>query len=248
MVNYSYMRLAISGTACTGKSTLVKSFLNKWPMYVTPCKTYRDVISENNLSHSSNTSDETQLTILNWMMEEQTKYPKGSKVIYDRCPLDNLAYTLHANALGKVSDETAAATISFVKESMRDLDIIFWLKHNPKIKIVKDTLRDTNEEYIKQVDDIFQGLFDQYMENLEQDVFFPYEDCPAIICIDESFSTIDDRLMFIGEFLDYKGDLIEGESLLNPDNLEFLEQMTKDQEREKENEERINKIVSEFKK
>lgn len=242
------MRIAISGCSNSGKSTLVKAFLNKWPMYTTPSKTYRDVIIENNLSHSSNTCDETQLTILNWMMEEQSKHPKGSKTVYDRCPFDNLAYTLHGNAMGKISDETAAATISFVKESMRDLDIIFWLKYNPKIKIVNDTLRDTNEEYIKQVDGIFQGLFDQYMENLEQDVFFPSQDCPAIICIDENFSTIDDRLMFIGEFLDYKGDLIEGESLLSPDNLEFLEQMVKDQEREAENESRINKIVSEFKK
>jgi len=242
------MRISISGCAGSGKSTLLKAFLNRWPMYSTPSKTYRDVIKENNLSHSSNTNDETQLLILNWMMEEQTKYPKDSKVVYDRCPLDNLAYTLQGNALGKITDETTAATISFVKESMKDLDIIFWLKYNPTIKIVKDGLRDTNEDYIKQTDQIFQGLFDQYMENLEYDVFFPRDDCPAFICIDNSFSTVDDRLMFIGEFLDHKGDLIEGDSLLDPDNLEFLENMLKDQERETENENRINKIISEFKK
>lgn len=242
------MRISISGSANTGKSTLLGSFLNKWPMYKTPQKTYRDVIKENNLSHSSNTSDETQLSILNWMMEEQLSYPTGSKVIYDRCPLDNLAYTLHGNALGKISDETTAATISFVKESMRNLDIIFWLKFNPKIKIVDDSFRDTNIDYIKQVDQIFQGLFDQYMENLENDVFFPKDDCPAIVCIDDHFSTVDDRLMFIGEFIDYKGDLIESDSLLDPNNLEVLEQMVKDQERETENEDRINKIISEFKK
>lgn len=242
------MRISISGCANSGKSTLVTSFLNKWPMYTTPSKTYRDVIKENNLSHSSNTSDETQLLILNWMMEEQLKYPKESKVVFDRCPLDNLAYTLHGNALGKITDETAAATISFVKESMRDLDIIFWLKYNPKIKIVNDNLRDTNIDYIKQTDQVFQGLFDQYMENLENDVFFPKDDCPAIVCIDEHFATIDDRLMFIGEFIDYKGDLIEGDSMLDPNNLEVLEQMVKDQEQETENETRINKIISEFRK
>ena len=229
------MRISISGSANSGKSTLVKAFLNKWPMYSTPTKTYRDIIKENNLTHSSNTSDETQLLILDWMMQEQSKYPSGSKVIYDRCPLDNLAYTLHGNALGKISDETTAATISFVKEAMKDLDIIFWIKHNPNIKIVNDGLRDTSEDYIKQTDQIFQGLFDQYMENLEYDVFFPKDDCPAFICIDNQFVTIDDRLMFIGEFIDYKGELIEGDSILDPDNLEFLENMLKDQEREFEN-------------
>ena len=217
-------------------------------MYTKPSKTYRDVLNENNLSHSSNTSDETQLTILNWMMEEQSKSTKDSKIIYDRCPWDNLAYTLHGNALGKVSDETTAATISFVKESMKDLDIIFWLKYNPSIKLVDDGTREAKLEYIKQTDQIFQGLFDQYMENLEQDVFYPKDDCPAIVCIDEHFSTVDDRLMFIGEFIDHKGDLIEGDSLLDPNNLEVLEQMVKDQERETVNEDRINKIISEFKK
>jgi len=242
------MRISFSGAAGVGKSTLLKSFLNRWPMYTTPSKTYRDVLNENNLSHSSNTSDETQLTILNWMMEEQDKYDKNSKVVFDRCPLDNLAYTLQGNGLGLISDETTAATISFVKESMRGIDIIFWLKYNSKIKLVNDGLRDANLEYVKQTDQIFQGLFDQYMENLEYDVFFPKDDAPAIICIDEHFTTIDDRLMFIGEFIDYKGDLIEGDSLLDPNNLEVLEQMVKDQERETENEARINKIVSEFKK
>jgi predicted ATPase len=242
------MRISISGAAGVGKSTLLKSFLNRWPMYTTPSKTYRDILNDNNLSHSSNTSDEPQLTILNWMMEEQDKYDKNSRVVFDRCPLDNLAYTLQGNGLGTISDETAAATISFVKESMRGLDIIFWLKYNPKIKLVNDGLRDSNLEYVKQTDQIFQGLFDQYMENLEYDVFYPKDDCPAIVCIDEHFSTIDDRLMFIGEFIDYKGDLIEGDSLLDPNNLEVLEQMVKDQEHETENEARINKIVSEFKK
>ena len=242
------MRIAISGTANTGKTTLINAFKNRWPMYNFPLKTYRDILKENNLSHSLNSNDETQLTILNWMMSEQKNYPKGSKVIYDRCPWDNLAYTLHGNALGNISDETTAATISFVKESMKDLDIIFWLRYNPSIKIVKDVLRETNLDYIKQTDQIFQGLFDQYMENLEQDVFYPKEDCPAIVCIDENFASLDDRLMFIGEFIDHKGDLIEGDSLLDPENLEFLEQLVGDQTREKENEERINQIVKEFKK
>jgi predicted ATPase len=242
------MRVSISGAACTGKSTLVEAFKNRWPMYSSPTKTYRDVIKENNLTHSSNSSDETQLMILDFMMGEMKKYPKGSRVVYDRCPWDNLAYTLQGNALNNISDTTTAATISFVKESMKDLDIIFWIKYNPAIKVVDDGMRDTHLAYIMQTDQVFQELFDQYMDNLEQDVFYPSDDCPAIVCIDDHFSSIDDRLMFIGEFIDHKGDLIEGDSLLDPNNLDVMEQMVKDQSREKENEDRINKIISEFKK
>lgn len=241
------MRIAFSGTANTGKSTLVNAFRQRWPMFASPNKTYRDVIKENNLEHSSLTTDETQLLILDWMMAEQMKYPKGSKVVYDRCPWDNLAYTLHGNATGKISDSVTAATISFVKESMKNLDFIFWIKHNPTIKVVKDGLRDVDEKYILEVDATFNELFEQYMDNLEVDVFYPKEDCPAIICIDEYFPMVDDRLMFIGEFIDYKGDLIETQqSVLDPSNLDYLEQMLKDQNKEKDAEIRIKDIMKEF--
>jgi predicted ATPase len=85
------MRLAISGTACVGKSTLLKAFLQRWPMYGTPLKTYRDVITENDLEHSSKTTEETQLLILDWMMTTQEKFKKEDNIIFDRCSWDNLA-------------------------------------------------------------------------------------------------------------------------------------------------------------
>lgn len=223
------MRISFSGCANVGKSTLLSYFLRRWPMYVTPSKTYRDVLAENNLEHSSKTTESTQLLILDWMMQEQKNHPKGSKVIYDRCPWDNLAYTLQGNAANLISDEVAAATISFVKESMKDIDIIFWLPYNDQIKIVNDGFRDSDVAFIKATDKIFQELFDQYSDDLEGDVFYPKEDCPAIIRVDGL--TIDDRLMFIGEFLDAQGELIETEtSILDPSNLDLLEQMIKDQQ------------------
>jgi GTPase SAR1 family protein len=43
------MKIAISGTANSGKTTLLKDFLNTWPNYVTPIKTYRDLLKERNL-------------------------------------------------------------------------------------------------------------------------------------------------------------------------------------------------------
>lgn len=242
------MRIAFSGCANSGKSTLVNYFLQKWPMYATPTRTYRDVIRENNLDHSSKTSEETQLMILDWMLLEMKKFPKSSRVIYDRCPWDNLVYTLQGNMRGQISDEVTAATISLVRESMKDLDIIFWLKYNSKIKIVNDGLRDADEEYIKETDKIFSDLFEQYMENLDNDIFYPKEDCPAIICLDETFSTIDDRLMFIGEFLDKDGNLIETDSsVLSMENLEMFEQLMGDQKKQQDADENIKKILKNLK-
>lgn len=237
------MRIAFSGAANTGKTTLVNAFKKRWPMYASPVKTYRDVIKENNLEHSSKTSEETQLHILNWMMEELKNYPKDSKVVYDRCPWDNLAYTLQGNALGLVSDEVAAATISFVKESMKDLDIIFWIPFDDDIKIIKDDLRDADEDYIKGTDAIFQQLFDQYSNDLESDVFYPKEDCPAIIAI--VGKSVDDRIFYVSQFIDKLGELIETEtSILDPQNVEILEQMIGDQKTQTVNEEQIKRVMA----
>ena len=40
------MRIAFSGTANSGKSTMVKSFLHTWSNYKTPEETYRDKLNE----------------------------------------------------------------------------------------------------------------------------------------------------------------------------------------------------------
>lgn len=240
------MRIAFSGAANTGKTTLVNAFKRRWPMYKSPDKTYRDVIKENNLEHSSKTNAETQLHILNWMMEELKNYPKGSKVVYDRCPWDNLAYTLQGNVAGLISDEVTAATISFVKESMRDLDFIFWLPFDPDIKIVADALRDANPEFIKDTDSIFRQLFEHYSDDLESDLFYPKEDAPAIL---EMFGkTVDDRLFYVSQFIDPKGELIETEtSILAPENVDLLEQMLGDQKGQQVSEEQIQRVMDNIK-
>jgi predicted ATPase len=222
------MRIAIAGAANTGKTTLVKNFLNRWPMYRSPIKSYRDIIKELNLPHSSNTGDITQLAILNWMTEEQEKYPKGSYVIYDRCPLDNLVYTLLANEKEKVTDETAALTIEITKRSLKNIDIIFLLRYDPDIKIVDDNLRDTDLGYIKDTDKMFGGLFEQYSDHLEDSPFFEKEDCPALIEV--VGKTVDERLSWISEFIDPMGNLIETESsILSPENVETMEKMLNEQ-------------------
>jgi len=222
------MRVSFSGTSCTGKSTLVKAFLKKWPMYKTTAKTYRNILTENNLEHSSKTNAETQLLILDWMTETLEENKDEKHVIYDRNPLDNLAYSLYAAEKDLISEEVLGLTVDIVRRSLKNLDIIFWLKYDPAIKIVNDGTRDSNLNYIREIDDIFAGLYEQYSDHLEKTPFFIAENCPAIIPID--MTNLDDRIEWIGEFLDPKGNLIEtGESVLDPKNLDMMEQMLKDQ-------------------
>ena len=81
------MRIAISGASCQGKSTLIKDFLEEWTNYKTIEKTYRDVISDQGLEHSSSTNKDTQWAILNFMIDELQKTNKSDNIIFDRCPL-----------------------------------------------------------------------------------------------------------------------------------------------------------------
>ena len=53
------MRIAISGTANIGKSTLIQDFLQEWPNYGFEIKTYRDILSEKQLPHSKKTTKES---------------------------------------------------------------------------------------------------------------------------------------------------------------------------------------------
>lgn len=223
------MRIAISGAQNVGKTTLIKSFLQKWQMYKTPEKTYRDIIKDSGLPHSSNTTPETQLLVLDWMTQSLEFNKEEKYVIYDRCPLDNLAYTLHATENNLVSEEVLGLTVDIVRRSLKNLDVIFWLKFDPSIKVVKDDLRDTNINYIREIDDIFAGLYEQYTDHLGDTPFFIADDCPAIIPV-ENMPNIDDRIAWIGEFLNERGDLIETtDSVLDPKNLDMMEQMLKEQ-------------------
>ena len=133
------MRIAFSGTANTGKTTIINNFLAVWSQYKTPEKTYRDIIKEKNLPHSSSTTTDTQWNILNFMIDQLQSYDKKSKVVFDRCPLDNLAYTLWAYDKGieGFDKKYVDKCITLTKESMRHLDIIFLLEYDDSIKIVR---------------------------------------------------------------------------------------------------------------
>ena len=177
------MRIAFSGTGNSGKSTMVKSFLHTWKQYETPEKTYRDILEEEDLTHSTKTTTETQNKILDFMVDQVAGYGKDSKVVYDRCPLDNLAYTIWCNEKKKdgFTREFVSKQINLMKESMRCLDIIFLCRFDVNQKVQDDGFRETNVEFILEVDNIFNSFFQQYTQNPEADIFFPKGDSPAVI-------------------------------------------------------------------
>jgi nicotinamide riboside kinase len=219
------MRIAISGTACQGKSTLVKDFLEQWPSYTTPEKTYRDIIAENNLEHSSKTNKKTQRKILDFQIEEQQKYRRGDNVIFDRCPLDNLVYSMWAceQEGNDIDEEFVSSCIPLVRESFRDLDIIFFVpitKVAP-IGIVEDGIRDTSQQIIEEIDNIFKAVHRDHEENPKTNIFI-VDDKPPII---EVFGNRRERIEILKLYIDAEGDAMSPGNLIDEKTLESIKKL-----------------------
>ena len=240
------MRIAFSGTANTGKTTLIKNFLAVWSQYTTPEKTYRDLLKEKNLPHSSNTTTDTQWNILNMMIDQLQSYDKKTKVVFDRCPLDNLAYTLwaHDKGIEGFDKKYVDKCITLTKESMRHLDIIFLLRYDSSIKIENDGTRDIDVTYIQEIDNIFNALFEQYKQNYDADIFFPKDDSPGIIELPTSGQR---RIDIISEYLTPAGELYgEEHSLFNPEKLDELEALVRQQKAALEAENKEKELFKKF--
>jgi hypothetical protein len=215
------MRLSISGTACQGKSTLINDFLERWDMYESPKETYRDKLATD--KHSKSTTPENQWSILDFMLEQLQEFRKGDHVIFDRCPLDNIVYSLWATDKGieGFDDKFIDKCIPLVRESMKFIDIMFFIpitKAAP-VEIENDGVRETDQEYINEIDNIFKAMYQQWLSPDSR--FFPHDDKPAII---EIFGGREERLKMIQLYLDDdSGDMLEGGSILDINEIEKIE-------------------------
>lgn len=226
------MRIAISGTAGQGKTTVIKDFLAVWNMYSTPTKSYRDIIVEKNLQHSSNTTQETQQAVLDFMVEQLQTTDENSNIIFDRCPLDNVVYSMwmHGQDSKKISSKFIDDSIKKMQKSMKSVDIIFWIPYSESIAIADDAMRDTNVDYIKDIDAIFKEIYMQSIYNEDFNLMVKGER-PPIIPIHGSRQN---RIMMIADYVDLQGGSVEPDEefmsqLSSPEGAEQLQQLVKQQ-------------------
>lgn len=196
------MKIACSGTQCIGKSTFIDDFIQQWPMYSRPEKTYRDYIKEKGVKINREANKESQEFILNCQIDILQKYSKSDNIIFDRCPLDALVYSmwLAANDRGGIDDAFIRKWAEIVRESLSMLDIIFFFPicNQSPIKIEDDNFRDTDPKYREEIDTFFKMLVESYSKH--EGTYFPKEDCPAVI---EMFGTRQQRIevakLYIGD-------------------------------------------------
>lgn len=204
------MRIAITGTQNNGKSTLVNAFKQRWPMYSSPEKTYRDLVKEKNLTLNESGTLESQKTIRDFLVEQALENAGKQKTIHDRCVLDNVAYTLWMAEYNKLEgteseiNEFITTSILLTRESMKFYDIVFWLPLNSSIPLEESPNRSIDQKFREEIDNIFQGIFEHYKKN--SGLLFEKENQPAFIVLD---GEVHDKLDIISQYLNDDGDLIE---------------------------------------
>jgi predicted ATPase len=211
------MKIALSGAQNTGKSTLLNEFLKQWPMYKPADNSYREIAKKNSkVKLNTEGSEESQIIIRDAQIDQAMNHSKDENVIFDRCVLDNLVYSLWLNAKGKVTDLFIERQIPIIKEAFKFYDIIFFI---PKLKdydipIVpdKDGQRCLDPIFQEEIDNIFKAVMTDYWKK-DRRTFFPMEDCPAII--DILAGPVQDRLNIIKLYVKNDGNCYgEEDSLL----------------------------------
>lgn len=240
------MRIAISGSACQGKSTLVNDIISTWPMYKRSKESYRTYIKENNIKLNKEVTKDSQLEILKLILADIKSTSKDENIIFDRCCLDNIVYSLWSNAknISDIDDEFIRECIPLIKESMHYLDIIFFLPitNVAPVPIIQKTNRDIDPTYIAEIDNIFK-VISHGLYHTGKSPFFPDEDRPPII---EIFGSPIERIEMVKLYIGDAGKLVEDNSIFNTENMDMMESILKAQKKAEKEEKEEKKILDDI--
>ena len=128
---------------------------------------------------------------------------------------------------------------------MKHLDIIFYIPitRAAPIEISPKETREIDKQYIEEIDNIFKAITYQ-MVKVGRSPFFPEEDFPPII---EIFGSPEERIEMVKLYLDEAGDLIHNEeSILDPKNLEDMQQLLEAQEKIKQDDDVVTRLKKKF--
>ncbi|HKY44785.1 MAG TPA: AAA family ATPase [Pyrinomonadaceae bacterium] len=116
------MRIAVSGTHCTGKSTLIDEFLRVHRDFVHEPEPYTVLVEELGEEFSAEPCVEDFRRQLEFNIDRLKQHTRGERVIYERCPIDFLAY-IECIA----PTPTTTSVFDEILENMQRLDLIVYL-------------------------------------------------------------------------------------------------------------------------
>jgi AAA domain len=118
------MRLAVVGTHCSGKTTLVEDFASMFPTYGHEGEPYYALL-EQGVVFSDPPDFDDFISQAEYSIERVMHRSAERDVIFDRCPLDLLAYL---DVLGRASGQSVPeALLGDAEEAVRTLDLVAFL-------------------------------------------------------------------------------------------------------------------------
>jgi predicted ATPase len=119
------MRLAVSGSHGTGKSTLIAAFLARRPEYLHEPEAYETLGDDVDLASGERPTAEGLQALLEYTARAVSHYPPGARVVFERSPVDYLAYA------GRGQAAFVQEQLPTVRAALRHLDLIVLLPVSP---------------------------------------------------------------------------------------------------------------------
>ena len=150
------MRIAVSGTHCMGKSTLITDFLRGHPQYKSVIEPYYLLQEQKTMEMSLEPSLENLLEQLNYSIEQLME--GEDNIIFDRCPVDYIAYamTILDQENSSINDSEVSDLFQDVKNALNTLDLIVFLPITTE-HLIQYT--EENPAYRKAADKCFRRIY-----------------------------------------------------------------------------------------
>ena len=115
------MRIAVSGTHGVGKSTLIDEFLRRHPEFVHEAEPYTVMVEDLGEDFNAEPCVEDFRRQLEFNIDRLGQHTADEKVIYERCPVDFLAY------IEVLDRQSAEELVEPITEAMQHLDLVVYL-------------------------------------------------------------------------------------------------------------------------
>jgi len=123
------MRIAISGTHCCGKSTLIDELLITHPEFHHEPEAY-EAMEDRGEEFSAEPSADDFVRQLEYCVNRLDQFGPGDHVIFERCPADYIAYLLALEKLSRHPDarRLKERSIEVAQRAMQNLDVVVFVR------------------------------------------------------------------------------------------------------------------------
>ena len=122
------MKIAVSGSHCTGKSTLIAAFCARSPGYAHEPEAYELLADEITLLPGEGPDLDGLLRLIQHTIAVIESYPRGVSVVFERSPIDYLAHAAASESMAATErDDFLDRYIPTVRTAIRHLDLIVLL-------------------------------------------------------------------------------------------------------------------------